>query len=420
MSERTAEANPNWREFKRRLEWRMLEMREGEHFTVQPSGGAPYAQVARDPSQFRAEVMSNTYLQPDCHGWSRNQVSDLLDIGWRMPRQNDRIAGIPGSARPNHWIDLPDTAAGRVAWMITCMFRDVLDVPDPDSISIPSQSGGRRTSGQDNPHATKQREERKERLAKAYERRLAIQAKAREVEQSDEVEQADEDPFAELDALIGLAPVRGEVAQLVAMQEADTLRKTQAYQSLPGRSISYSPEIQAPRRRRSRASSREWTSNLDSCRAGTWLKSHGAISSVRTSARPLPRVTDAVKRAMGGVLFIDEAYALLQGDSPRDYGHEAMATLIKLMEDHRDNLVVIMAGYPEPMQRLIAMNPGLASHFPTTLEFPDYGDDELLQILESQARSFGLNSVTGWVKPYGESFQHLAPSRSATADGRGI
>src|SRR5207237_75222 len=78
-------------------------------------------------------------------------------------------------------------------------------------------------------------------------------------------------------------------------------------------------------------------------------------------------------RATGGVLFIDEAYALT-GDQ---YAQEAVNTLVKEMEDHREDLVVIVAGYPDPMVGFIAQNPGLASRFTTTIEFDDYSDQEL-------------------------------------------
>ena len=88
------------------------------------------------------------------------------------------------------------------------------------------------------------------------------------------------------------------------------------------------------------------------------------------------KTADVVKSAVGGVLFIDEAYALA-GDQ---YGVEAVDTLVKEMEDRRDDLVVIVAGYPAPMAFFIAQNPGLASRFRTTIEFADYTDDELVGI----------------------------------------
>ncbi|MEO3749623.1 right-handed parallel beta-helix repeat-containing protein [Streptomyces sp. B6B3] len=99
-----------------------------------------------------------------------------------------------------------------------------------------------------------------------------------------------------------------------------------------------------------------------------------------------PKTTEAFQRARGGVLFIDEAYALTPPGVAQDFGQEAIATLVKLMEDHRDEVVVIAAGYPGDMERFIDSNPGLASRFTRSLHFADYIDDELVQIVEHHAR----------------------------------
>ena len=93
------------------------------------------------------------------------------------------------------------------------------------------------------------------------------------------------------------------------------------------------------------------------------------------------KVTDVVKQAMGGILFIDEAYSLVS-ENEGDFGQEAINTLLKLMEDNRDNLVVIVAGYDEEMDDFINSNPGLRSRFNRYIHFNDYTDDELLQIFK--------------------------------------
>jgi AAA lid domain/ATPase family associated with various cellular activities (AAA) len=94
------------------------------------------------------------------------------------------------------------------------------------------------------------------------------------------------------------------------------------------------------------------------------------------------RVVDAFDRADQGVLLIDEAYSLARGGE-NDFGREAIDTVVKLVEDRRDRVVVILAGYPDEMATLVDTNPGMESRFPRTIHFPDYSNDELLAIVES-------------------------------------
>ncbi|HWJ65027.1 MAG TPA: AAA family ATPase [Acidimicrobiales bacterium] len=100
------------------------------------------------------------------------------------------------------------------------------------------------------------------------------------------------------------------------------------------------------------------------------------------------KVMEVADRATGGVLLIDEAYALARGGE-NDFGREAIDTIVKVIEDRRDELVVIAAGYPDEMAEFIGANPGLASRFPKTIFFPDYDDDELWRIFVDQGEKAG-------------------------------
>ena len=95
-----------------------------------------------------------------------------------------------------------------------------------------------------------------------------------------------------------------------------------------------------------------------------------------------PKTKEVLKKAMGGVLFIDEAYYLYKPDNERDYGSEAIEILLQVMENQRDELVVILAGYKEPMDKFYESNPGLSSRIANHIDFPDYTTTELLKIAQ--------------------------------------
>ena len=100
------------------------------------------------------------------------------------------------------------------------------------------------------------------------------------------------------------------------------------------------------------------------------------------------KTEQALTSSLGGTLLIDEAYALARGGE-NDFGLEAIDTLVKFMEDHRDDISIIAAGYPAEMATLIDSNPGLKSRFTRTINFPDYTDDELVLILAGLCRKNG-------------------------------
>lgn len=102
------------------------------------------------------------------------------------------------------------------------------------------------------------------------------------------------------------------------------------------------------------------------------------------------KVKEVVEKAIGGVLFIDEAYSLTNGNITNDFGSEAIDTIVKLMEDYRDDLVIIVAGYKEEMKQFLESNTGLLSRFNKFIEFPDYTNEELMDILQSMAEQSGV------------------------------
>ena len=124
------------------------------------------------------------------------------------------------------------------------------------------------------------------------------------------------------------------------------------------------------------------------------------------------KTQEVLQSALGGVLFLDEAYALAPA-SPTDYGREAIEVLLKGMEDHRKDLVVIAAGYPDPMEDFLHSNPGLASRFPKTLVFADYTPPQLLAIFQGLCRKNGYTLPPETEAAAAARFQALYDSRDA-------
>ena len=118
----------------------------------------------------------------------------------------------------------------------------------------------------------------------------------------------------------------------------------------------------------------------------------------RYTGHTAPLTNSVIESALGGVLFIDEAYSLYRGEQD-SFGLEAIDTLVKGMEDHRDELVVILAGYTKEMEIFLTANSGLASRFPNKIEFPDYTAEELLQITHVQAKNKGYRLAESCTQP---------------------
>ncbi|MFJ4438031.1 right-handed parallel beta-helix repeat-containing protein [Streptomyces sp. NPDC088923] len=206
-----------------------------------------------------------------------------------------------------------------------------------------------------------------------------------------DVPEAAEDPLptllAELDRLVGLERVKADIASLTKVMRLVKQREEAGLQPPPlSRHLVFAGNPGTGKTTVARLYGR--------LLAGLGMLAHGHLVEADRGAlvgeyvgHTAPKTTAVFRRALGGVLFVDEAYALVPHNQPSDFGHEAVATLVKLMEDHRDDVIVIVAGYPEDMDRFLASNPGLASRFTRTLSFDDYTSTDLVHIVEHQARS---------------------------------
>jgi SpoVK/Ycf46/Vps4 family AAA+-type ATPase len=205
----------------------------------------------------------------------------------------------------------------------------------------------------------------------------------------------DADPMEALNRLVGLSSLKREVALLVAEAKAERLRRDAGLpMPPPTRHMVFLGNPGTAKTTVARL--------LAAVYARLGLLSSGHLVEVTRAdlvgefiGQTAPKVQAAVERALGGVLFVDEAYSLTESDSPRDFGREAIAMLVKLMEDHRGDLVVVAAGYERQMRRFIDANPGLASRFPKLLHFPDYSVDDLVEIFARMASDGGFRLGAG-------------------------
>ena len=194
----------------------------------------------------------------------------------------------------------------------------------------------------------------------------------------------------ELNALVGLGSVKEEIRSLVNLIK---IRKMREKMNLPEMDMSYHMVFTG-----SPGTGKTTVARL----VAKIYKELGILSEgnlVETDRSGLVagyvgqtaiKVHELVEQAIGGILFIDEAYALANPDVPNDFGTEAIDTLVKLMEDHRDNLVIIVAGYTEEMKNFLKSNTGLISRFNKFVDFPDYSTEELVEIMDVMGQNAGL------------------------------
>jgi hypothetical protein len=202
-----------------------------------------------------------------------------------------------------------------------------------------------------------------------------------------------EELLAELDALVGLDHVKTEVRQLTSLLRVQKLR---AENELPtvetSRHLVFTGNPGTGKTTVARLLSQIYR-GLDVVTKGHLVETDRSDLVAGYVGQTATRTRAVLESALGGTLLIDEAYALARGGE-NDFGREAIDTLVKYMEDHRDDLAIVACGYPVEMAELIDANPGLASRFTRTIVFPDYTNDELVAIFElmSDAKRYHLDA----------------------------
>jgi probable Rubsico expression protein CbbX len=182
--------------------------------------------------------------------------------------------------------------------------------------------------------------------------------------------------------LVGLAPVKGRIRDIAALLLIDKLRAEQGLQSTP-------PSLHMcftgnPGTGKTTVAMRmaEVLKQLGYVRKGHLVAVTRDDLVGQFIGHTAPKTKEVLKKAMGGVLFIDEAYYLYRPENERDYGQESIEILLQVMENHRDDLVVILAGYKNRMDTFFTSNPGMASRIAHHIDFPDYSEAELMQITQ--------------------------------------
>jgi SpoVK/Ycf46/Vps4 family AAA+-type ATPase len=215
--------------------------------------------------------------------------------------------------------------------------------------------------------------------------------------------------MAELNSLVGLDGVKDQIAKLMNMHEANNVREKQGLPRIPvGLHLVFTGSPGTGKTTVARIVAQMYQA-IGLLPGGQLVEVDRSSLVAGYVGQTALKVQDAINRARGGVLFIDEAYSL-SADRGAGFGDEAISTLVKAMEDQRDSLAIIVAGYQEPMQEFISSNQGLKSRFQNTIPFADYKTSELLEIFKVLSSNYKVaitENVNNAVEKY---FDEVKPS----------
>ena len=225
----------------------------------------------------------------------------------------------------------------------------------------------------------------------------------------------------QLDAeLVGLVPVKSRIRDIAALLVIDKLRSGMGLQSQP-------PSLHMcftgnPGTGKTTVAMRmaEVLKQLGYVRKGHLVAVTRDDLVGQFIGHTAPKTKEVVKKAMGGVLFIDEAYYLYRPENERDYGQESIEILLQVMENQRDDLVVILAGYKDRMDTFFSSNPGMASRIAHHIDFPDYSAAELMQIAKLMLENLNYRFDDAGAEPAFASYIDLRRQQPHFANARSI